>query len=175
MSIFSDTWNNNRLKPRVPTFRSLLASANEVSLSVSGVGATTGNSPAIIDLEEGTVEYHEGNLVFEVSTQNGQGGTPTSPGAAVNINFKVGFFTAPDTGATPPLVAADAPTVLATLADLTTLTCLLPNSSSAAVAGFRIYRTATLPVRGRFLAYWYDKDAFAANAVVLVKPRIVRI
>jgi hypothetical protein len=158
-----------RLAPRIPIIRSVLA--NDLQLQVSGTGAATDQNPVFIDLEVDTENWHEGNVAFEVKTTNGQGGTPTSPGAAVTMTFKFGFtnFVIP---------AVDVPTVCKDTANLKSFTITLPNSSVATAAGQRIWQSSVAgqyPVTGRYFFWWYDRQAFAANAQVLVQPALYRI
>ena len=163
------TYPPNRLPYRYLVARDVLATS--AVITQSSPGALTDLSPTIIDLENDCEHYNEGFLAFEVKTTNGQGGTPTSPGAAVTLTFKYGFTNF-------PVAAADVPTVYKDTADLKTLVCTLPNSASSAAAGQRIWKHGTSPVlqvSGRYAFYWYDKQAFAANAAVLIEPRFVRV
>lgn len=158
----------NRLPYRYLIARDVLATSAAITQSTAG--ALTGQSPTIIDLED-CENCHEGNLAFEVKTTNGQGGTPTSPGAAVTLTFYYGFTNF-------PIAAADVPTICASTADLKQFTVTLPNTNSFAAAGQRVWKHATapiVPVSGRYAFYWYDKQAFAANAAVLIEPRFVRV
>jgi len=168
MSNWSSTVSATRLPPKVTLVRSVLAT--DVQLQVSGVGAATDQSPTIIDLELDTENWNEGTVVFEVKTTNGQGGTPTSPGAAVTMTFKYGFTNF-------PIAAADVVTICKDSADLKTFTLTLPNQSVATVAGQRVWKAAAgrLNVDGRYFFYWYDRQAFALNAQVLVEPRVYRV
>jgi hypothetical protein len=133
-------------------------------------GAVTDQGAALFDLESetDTNTFHEGLAFFEASTQNGQGGTPTSPGAAVTLTLKYAFVN-------EKLAAvADATTVLADLA--TSFVITFPDSSSAAAAGKRIHQSGTpFIIQGRYLYVWYDRDAFAANALVDVDINLVRV
>jgi hypothetical protein len=131
-------------------------------------GAVTDQGAAKFDLVEGganDVPYHEGLLKIEAKTTNGQGGTPTSPGSGKTITFKYAFCA-------DDLTAADAPTLLANVADSLTIT--LPDSSSAAVAGQRYHATDPFVASGRYLYIWYDRVAFAANALVDLTAKLVR-
>lgn len=162
-------YSPNRLPYRYLYARDVLATS--AAITQSSPGALTGQSPTIIDLENGCENGNEGNLAFEVKTTNGQGGTPTSPGAAVTLTFYYGFTNF-------PIAAADVPTICANTADLKSFTVTLPNSASSAAAGQRVWKHASapiVPVSGRYAFYWYDKQAFAANAAVLIEPRFVRV
>jgi hypothetical protein len=133
-------------------------------------GAVTNQGAALFDLEDETETntFHEGLAFFEADTQNGQGGTPTSPGAAATFTLKYAFVN-------KELAAvADATTVLGTLASSFIIT--LPDTASAVAAGRRIHQSGTpFIIQGRYLYVWYDRDAFAANALVDFDINLVRV
>lgn len=131
-------------------------------------GAVTDQSPQRIDLEDlSSYAYHEGLALFEAKTTNGQGGTPTSPGAAATFTLKYAF-------STMLIAAADAPTILQDLASSFVIT--LPDSNSSAAAGQRIHQSGDpFVVPGRYLYTWYDRDAFATNALVDFDIDLVRV
>ena len=168
MANWSSTISGVRLPPKVTLIRSVLLT--DVQLQVSGTGAATDQSPTIIDLELDTENWNEGAVVFEVKTTNGQGGTPTSPGVAVTMTFKYGFTNF-------PIAAVDVPTICKDSADLKTFTLTLPNQSVATAAGQRVWKASAgrLTVDGRYFFYYYDRQAFALNAQVLVEPRVYRV
>jgi len=136
--------------------------------NIGTAGAVTDQSPARVDLEDFTnVGYHEGLFVIEAKTTNGQGATPTSPGAAAKV--KVYWAMTNEL-----VVAADAPTVLSTCEQ--SFDCTLPDSNSAAAAGQRVYQSGDPFVgRGRYLYVWYDRDAFAADALIDLSVRLLRV
>ncbi len=68
-------------------------------------GAVTDQDPKEFDLDA-LSQYHEGLLLFQTTSLNGQGGTPTSPGAAVTFTLDYAYSTVKLNN------VGDAPTVL---------------------------------------------------------------
>jgi hypothetical protein len=132
-----------------------------------GASALLDQAPAVINLRQFNAQ--DRLLVFNVHTTNGQGGTPTAPGA--NKQFKF-FYAFHDEG---NLTLADVPTLLATKER--SLNCDLPNSNSSAAAGQRHHSTVE-PVlaTGDYMYVWYDIDALVANSLIdaRVTARIVQ-
>lgn len=143
------------------------AIATILSLADNGTtGAVADQGAAVFDLQDTTVaEYHEGLLRIEVKTTNGQGGTPTAPGASTSYTIHYAF-------SDDEISAADAPTVLQNID--TTLVCNLPNSSASTAAGIRYHATDPFVSAGRYLYVWYDRTAFSANALVDLTAKLVR-
>lgn len=155
--------------PVVPQSRVILSAL--LALNDHGTtGAVTGQGGVVFDLEQDAADYHEGLLRIEVKTTNGQGGTPTSPGAAATFSLRYAFLSE---RLTTPLAATDAPTVLANIRQ--SLVCTLPNSSASTAAGIRWHATDPFVYSGRYLYVWYDRDAFAANALIDVAAKLVRV
>lgn len=153
----------------------LLSLANDGSTS-----AVTGQTSRIIDLQDtnggglsvgasdryGIDGYHEGLFRIVAKTVNGQGGTPTAPGASKSYTLYYAFL--------HELVAlADAPTVLQNIDS--SLTLNLPNNNSAAAAGTRYHASDNFVIGGRYLYVWYDRSAFDANALVDVTAILQRL
>ena len=141
--------------------------ANPILQVLSGA-AQTGVYAAEIDLfGDSMAQPHGNNFVLNVLTQNGQGTPATSPGAAVTVTIKYAFAT------TPISPVAAAPLVFPAIAS--SLACVLPDSNSAAIAGYAQYSTDIFPVMGRYLYVWLDMQAFAANAQVLLTVNLVSV
>lgn len=140
--------------------------------STSPVVAPAGQ--AVFDLQ--ALEYHEGLARIEVWTRNGQGATPTSPGAAATITLHYAFTSTaindeddlPDV--TSPFVNAHS--ILANIDD--TLVITLPDDSASDDEGTRFHATDPFVVPGRYLYVWYVRDAFAANALIDLKAKLIR-
>ena len=150
--------------PQIPVSRAILTA---LTLSDHGTtGAVTNQGGARFDLEQDASDYHEGRVRFEVKSVNGQGGTPTSPGAAATVTFHYAFLS-------ESITASDAPTILPNVD--ATLVATLPDSNSSGAAGTRYYQTAEFVCGGRYLYIWYDRDAFAANALIDFTVKLVRV
>jgi len=133
-------------------------------------GAVTDQEPQCIDLEssENSGTYHEGVGVIEIFTRNGQGATPTSPGAAATYTLFWAFCN------TKLDNASDAPTLLSALES--SLIVTLPDSALTTVAGQTLQRSGDpFIIPGRYLYTWYSRDAFAANALVDINCDLIRV
>lgn len=129
-----------------------------VTFTAIGSGSPESSlSPTRYDLNDDGAAH--GLLVIGVKTTNGQGGTPTSPGASKKFTLHFAFST------DASIAAADAPTILQTKEQ--TLDCTLPDSNSATVAGQRHYEHDYVAITGRYLFVWGSTEAFAsANAKI---------
>lgn len=114
------------------------------------------------------LSFHEGLLLAEVTTVNGQGGTPTAPGASKTITV---FFAMCDNAA---LSLSAAPSILGG-ANLLTVAGALPNSSSSGNAGTRIFQSDVSIHRGKYGYVWVAWDALATNALVNITVKIIRL
>jgi len=138
-------------------------------VTLVGVAAAAGLFPVAVDFEDRDVSaYHEGLVAVEVFSINGQGATPTSPGAAATFTVKVAFSTFAE------VLATDAPTVLGDSAQSFEVT--LPDTASSGAAGRRINVFDPFVVRGRYLYLWLDKGSFAsADASVEIFYGLIRV
>lgn len=150
------------------------AAAIKSLYNLSGHGSTspvTDQLPFELDLQDNSDidTYHEGLAFFEIMTTNGQGGTPTSPGAAVTWTLSYAFvnFQLTDETVDPPIVLAD----LASTFQIT-----LPDTALSTAAGQRIFQSGTpFIIQGRYLYCWFDADAFATNAQINLHAKIIRV
>ncbi len=131
------------------------------------VGDNTGgtSTPVVIDFE--LQPYHEGLLIVEAKTTNGQGDTPTSPGSSKTIAISVAFSN--------DFIAPSDVTALLSTATITSLTATLPNSNSAGTSGRRYFQSDPFIHRGRYAYVWYTWDALAVNASVALTVKLVRL
>lgn len=148
----------------IPSYKAIVTLFN---LANNGtISVVTAQSPTKFDLQDSSVaDYHEGLAKIEVLTTNGQGATPTSPGAAESFTI---FYAFSD----EDLTAADAPTILQNVD--ASLVCTLPDSSASTAAGIRVHATGPFVVSGRYLYVWYDRTDFAANALVDLTAKLIR-
>jgi hypothetical protein len=152
-----------------------------LSLANDGTtGAITGEGAMIVDLRStnggglvsgdiyGISDYHEGLFKLEAKSVNGQGATPTSPGASKTYTLYYAFLDDSD------VALADAPTILANVDQ--SLSIALPDSNSSAAAGTRYHATDLFVCAGRYLYLWYDRTAFAsADALVDLTVKLIRL
>lgn len=135
---------------------------------VAGTGSSTGLLASELDLLDDTaIGWHRNVFVAEVATTNGQGSTPTSPGADATITLNIAF------SSQKLSAASDAPTILGAVKS--TLTCTLKNTSASTAAGKAVYQSPSLQALGKYLYAWLDKSAFASNASVAVTARLIAI
>lgn len=131
-------------------------------------GAVTYQSAAYVDLRA-LATYHEGLLRVEMEGQNGQGGTPTSPGSGVTVTASW-FFWNGSTELTPANFGS-----IGTALTPTQLVLTLPDSNSTSEAGFSMAASDNFIHGGRYIGFWFDRDAFAANALIDLTIRLVRL
>jgi hypothetical protein len=113
------------------------------------------------------ISYHEGLFRLFAKTVNGQGGTPTAPGASKFYTFYYAFCH-------QEIANADAPTVLDPLKNSFVLN--LPNTSATDKTGTIFSASDIFPIAGRYLYFWIDRTAFAnANSLVKLRLELVRL
>lgn len=157
--------------------------ATILSLSDYGSILADTNAPAkILDLRNtnggdaidapnyvyGVSGYHEGLFRIIAKTTNGQGATPTSPGASKNITLSYCFLD--DTSISLPSALTIAQNI-----DVS-LVMDLPDSNSSTAAGTRYHATDPIVIGGRYLYTWYTRTAFdSADALVDVDVALIRL
>lgn len=160
--------------------------ATILSLSDDGSTSVISNNPAkIIDLRStsetantvpidgtllhyGITAYHEGLFRIIAKSTNGQGATPTSPGASKNYTLYYAFLHE------ATLSLSSALTVLQNID--ASLVCDLPDDATSGVAGTRYHATDPFVIGGRYLYTWYTRSAFAnANSKVDLQVDLIRL
>lgn len=145
--------------------------------SIGSTGALTNQGVAVVDLsDDAAAAYHEGLLRVEIITVNGQGGTPTTPGAGKTLTVYYAFTSSKITAltGTAGITLSDAPTILAAVASTVTVT--LPDSNSTGAAGVVYTQSEPFIHGGRYLYVWYGADAFgSANSKIALVATLIRL
>jgi hypothetical protein len=156
--------------------------ATPISRTEGSIGVITAQPEGFVDLNKWAGEpltaaevtagripvlfYHEGIFRLFAKTINGQGGTPTSPGVGKSYTFYFAF-------SNEQILNADAPTVLDAVKQSFSLN--LPNTAATDKTGTVIAASDIFPIGGRYLYFWIDRTAFAANALVQLALNLSRL
>jgi len=155
----ADYNENKKSIPHSRIIKSLYALADHGT-----AGAVTDQDPKEFDLDD-LGDYHEGLFMFQLTSLNGQGGTPTSPGAAVTFTLSYAYSTVQlnNPGDAPTTLDGVKTTLVHTFPD----NALVASAQAAVVLTQTANPTATETVTLGSTVYTFEATAASAYDVAI--------